>query len=69
MKHVQWHETVLDTNIKRPCECQYCLGCNIYNKYECGIFGELFCKKCKEWRCNNCFYLEKRMQLLFAKIE
>ena len=54
-KRVTWCHTILDTIIKRQCECQYCSGCKL-NK-QCIIFGEFKCILCNEWRCTICINL------------
>lgn len=51
-KHVTWNINVIDTVVKKPCECQCCYICRTNST--CGIFGKFKCIKCKEWRCGFC---------------
>lgn len=56
-KHIKWDENIIVPIIKRPRECQCCVGCG-KNGIECGIFGPQYCKKCTEWRRIKCFNLD-----------
>jgi hypothetical protein len=53
-RRVKWDINVLDTIIKRPCQCTCCLGCN-KNGNDCSTFGSYYCIKCEEWRCDKCY--------------
>lgn len=57
-KTVTFDSSVLDPDIKRPCECQVCYNCRnslIKNKKQyCEIMGKYKCVICNEYRCLNC---------------
>jgi len=61
MKSIKWDYNVMDTVIKRPCECQGCRGCKQIK--ECNIFGIHYCQRneCNEWRCDRCFDKNKNV--------
>lgn len=51
-KRVSWDVNVIETYVKKPCECQCCYICRKNTK--CGVFGKFKCIECNEWRCGLC---------------
>lgn len=54
-KIVTWNSNVVENEMKRQCECQYCYVCDSNSK-QCRIFGKFKCIECKEWRCSMCIH-------------
>ncbi len=58
MSKVSFVGEIIDT-ITRPCLCEGCPFCKSTEKMYCNVFTLLKCKKCKDFRCKDCFFNER----------